>query len=70
MIAGDTIPLVNEFMRVVGEQVLLLHLSGESTDLQKDQIAVCTRVLLDEWNERPWTTTSENGDKLIELFTT
>lgn len=28
------------------------------------------RVLLDEWSERPWTTTSENGNKLIELFTT
>lgn len=68
MIATDTIPLVNEFMRVVGEQVLLLHLSGQSTDLQKDQVAVCTRVLLDEWKVNPWATVSENGDKLIALY--
>jgi len=68
MITGNTIPLVNEFMRVIGEDVLLLHLSGQSTDAQKDQISVCTRVLLDEWSVEPWETTSQNGDKLIQLF--
>ena len=68
MIQQNTIPLINEFLRVIGEQTLLMHLDNQSTDAQKDQIAVCTRVLLDEWNDRPWTTTSENGDKLIELF--
>ena len=68
MIRQNTLPLINEFLRVIGEEVLLMHLDNQSTTAQKNQIAVCTRVLLDEWFEKPWTATSENGDKLIELF--
>lgn len=68
MMQGDTLPLINEFLRVIGEQTLLVHLSNQSTEEQKDKVAVCTQVLLDEWNELPWTTVSVNGDKLIELF--
>jgi len=68
MIQGDTLPLINEFLRVIGEQTLLLHLSNQSTVEQQDQIAVCTQVLLDEWKVRPWTDKSLEGDRLIAMY--
>ena len=68
MMQGDTLPLINEFLRVVGEQTLLVHLSGLSTAEQQDKIAVCTQVLLDEWAAQPWAERSVEGDRLIELY--
>lgn len=63
-----TQPLIDEFMRVIGEQTLLTHLSGQSTPEMIDKVAVCTRVLLDEWAASPWVEKSTEGDKLIELY--
>ena len=63
-----TQPLIDEFMRVIGEDVLLLHLSGQSSPEIIDKVAVCTRVLLDEWTVRPWTDKSVEGDRLIALY--
>ena len=65
---ANTLPLINEFLRVLGEDVLLRHLANDSTESERDTIAVSTRVLLDEWAENPWTTISQNGDRLLELF--
>jgi|DEB0MinimDraft_10_1074344.scaffolds.fasta_scaffold110069_2 hypothetical protein len=68
MIQGNTLPLINEFLRVIGEQTLLVHLSGLSTPEQQDKVAVCTQVLLDEWALSPWTEKSVEGDRLIALY--
>jgi hypothetical protein len=64
----NLIPLINEFFRVVGVEILLSHLSNQTTVKQREFVETCTQVLLDEWTVRPWTTTSENGDRLLELF--
>jgi hypothetical protein len=63
-----TQPLIDEFMRVIGEQTLLTHLSGQSTPEMIDKVAVCTRVLLDEWTVSPWVEKSTEGDRLIEIY--
>jgi hypothetical protein len=63
-----TQPLIDEFMRVIGEQTLLTHLSGQSTPEMIDKVAVCTRVLLDEWTSSPWVEKSIEGDRLIETY--
>lgn len=64
----EELPLINELIRVIGYDNLLNHMIAQTDSNATEKVQVCSRVLIDEWNETPWTTVSINGDRLIQLY--